>query len=118
MCASLSLTLCFRKLQTDAVLTTEARLQQNFDCASAHISSPISRWRLNSGSNHRDHEGVRADRTTKELQQKPGPSMCLMSMQSLMGQMKSPGYRSLSPATVFYRKQQTVLKDHITVMTD
>lgn len=64
-------TFWFGKLQTDAVLTTEAsqqyRLQQNFSSASTQTSSPISRWRLNSDPDRRDHEGFRADRTTEDL---------------------------------------------------
>lgn len=110
-------TLCFRKWQT-----VNHRPQQNFSGASTHISSPISRWRLNLGSDRRDHEGVRPDRTTKEWQQMPGPKTCLMSMQSLMGQMKGPRNRSIAERVrtqlLSFRKQQAVFNNHTRVMTD
>lgn len=46
----------------------EAQLKFCCCCVDLPLSSPISRWRLNPGSDRRDHEGVRADRTTKEWQ--------------------------------------------------
>ncbi len=65
--------LCFRQLQTDAVLTTEASQHKTSAVPPPIYQIQFHRWRLNPGSDRRDHEGVRADRTTKERQQMPGP---------------------------------------------
>ncbi len=63
----------FQTIANWCCINHRGKSAQNFSCASAHISNPISQWRLNPGSDRRDHEGVRADRTTKERQQMPGP---------------------------------------------
>lgn len=55
----------FQTIANWCCINHRGKSAQNFSCASAHISSPISRWRLNPGSDRRDHEGVRADRTIK-----------------------------------------------------